>query len=273
MPDDSRVLALSRSTQRNDAIVVFPHAGGSPRFYTSWCRELPAGVDLYGVTYPGRDMLLDEPPPETLVDLASDCATEMEPIIQALGSVVMFGHSMGAYVAFEATRSLERSGIPVTALVALERRHRTSAPSKPGIALVTMTCFGTRANWTSAAGRCLRCPSCDGCFCPPSGTTIDWSKTYRAEPDPQLSCPMHIMYGESDPEVAGVAFGGMGRLYTSRLACAAFSRRPFLSCRPHSPDRRSHIRHPQSPLGHCPVRFGLDHHKARSLTIRARSMP
>lgn len=197
-----RVLALSRSTQRNDAIVVFPHAGGSPRFYTSWCRELPAGVDLYGVTYPGRDMLLDEPPPETLVDLASDCATELEPIIQALGSVVMFGHSMGAYVAFEATRSLERSGIPVTALVA----SGAEAPH-----------FGTEQAWHRACdddlfrhtgeldvrGReVLAVPELRRMFLPTIRDDYRLVENYRAEPDPQLSCPMHIMYGESDPEVA-----------------------------------------------------------------------
>ena len=174
-PNDSPRPALSprASTTGNRAIVVFPHAGGSPRSYISWCSDLPPGFDLYGVTYPGRDMLLDEPAPETLIDLALDCATELEPIIQSSDSVVMFGHSMGAYVAFEATRSLQRSGIPVTALVAsgADAPH-SRAPSRSGIALVTMTWFGTSASWTPAAGMCSRCPNCDRYFCPPSETTI-----------------------------------------------------------------------------------------------------
>ena len=57
-----RVRALSSSGMSdspNDAVVAFPHAGGSSRFYIPWCRELGADVDLYGVTYPGRDLLLD----------------------------------------------------------------------------------------------------------------------------------------------------------------------------------------------------------------------
>jgi pyochelin biosynthetic protein PchC len=197
----SRVRALSRSTPRNRAIVVFPHAGGSPRFYSSWCRELPAGVDLYGVTYPGRDLLLDEPASDTLVHLASDCATELEPIIGSSDSVVMFGHSMGSYVAFEAIRSLGQSEIPVTALVA-------SGADAPHL--------GTEQAWHRACDddllrhlgeldvrsrEVLAVPELRRMFLPTIRDDYRLVENYRAELNPQVSCPIHIMYGESDPEV------------------------------------------------------------------------
>jgi pyochelin biosynthetic protein PchC len=196
-----RIQALSGSTPRNRAVVVFPHAGGSPRSYTSWCRELPAGIDLYGVTYPGRDLLLGEPAPDTLVDLASDCATELEPIIGSSVPAVMFGHSMGSYVAFEAIRSLERSGIPVTAFVA----SGADAPH-----------FGTDQTWHRACDddlvrhvgeldvrsrEVLAVPELRQMFLPTIRDDYRLVEHYRAGPNPQVSCPIHIMYGESDPEV------------------------------------------------------------------------
>ncbi|MGH3970897.1 MAG: thioesterase II family protein, partial [Mycobacterium sp.] len=188
-----RVQTLWRSTPRNRAIVVFPHAGGSPRFYASWCREIPTGVDLYGVTYPGRDQLLGEPPPETLVGLASDCATELEPIIQSSAGVVMFGHSMGSYVAFEATRSLERSGIPVTALVA----SGADAPHLRTEQAWHRACDDDLVRHVSeldaGSGEVLAVPELRRMFLPTIRDDYRLVEHYRAERDPQLSCPIHIM--------------------------------------------------------------------------------
>lgn len=199
-----RVQALSASVPGNHAVVAFPHAGGSPRSYLSWLRELPAGIDLYGVTYPGRDMLLGEAAPETLVELASACAAQVEPIVRSAGSMVMFGHSMGAYVAFEATRSLQRSGIPVTALV-------VSGAEAPH--------FGTDEVWHRASDddlvghigevdlrsrEVLAVPELRRMFLPTIRDDYRLIENYRAAPDPQLGCPIHILYGESDPEVSAV---------------------------------------------------------------------
>ncbi len=189
----------------NHAIVVFPHGGGSPRFYAGWRRELPAGVDLYGVTYPGRDALLDEPAPDTLADLAAECATELKPVVQSSSSVVMFGHSMGAYVAFEASRSLEQSRIPLTALVA-------SGAEAPHLELQR----GAEQAWHRASdedlvrhtseldprgGEVLAVPEMRRVFLPAIRDDYRLVENYRAEPNPRLSCPIHIIYGESDPEV------------------------------------------------------------------------
>lgn len=201
----ARVRALSEATPGNHVIVVFPHAGGSPRFFSSWCRELPAGVDLYGVTYPGRDLLLDEPAPDTLVDLGSDCGTELEPIIPSSGSVVMFGHSMGASVAFEATRSLERSGIPVTALV-VSGADAPHLEPRPGIERAWhRACDDDLVRHTGELDvrslEVLAVPELRQLFLPAIRDDYRLIENYRAEPDPRLSCPLHVMYGTSDPEV------------------------------------------------------------------------
>lgn len=201
----ARVRALSEATPGNHVIVVFPHAGGSPRFFSSWCRELPAGVDLYGVTYPGRDLLLDEPAPDTLVELGSDCGTELEPMIASSGSVVMFGHSMGASVAFEATRSLERSGIPVTALV-VSGADAPHLEPRPGIERAWhRACDDDLVRHTGQLDvrslEVLAVPELRQLFLPAIRDDYRLIENYRAEPDPRLSCPLHVMYGTSDPEV------------------------------------------------------------------------
>jgi len=255
-----RVQALSRSSARNRAIVVFPHAGASPRFYSSWCRELPAGVDLYGVTYPGRDQLFGEPAPDTLVDLASDCATELAPIIQSSGSVVIFGHSMGSYVAFEAVRSLEQSGISVTALV----MSGAEAPH-----------FGTEQAWHRASDddlvrhiseldvrsrEVLAVPELRRMFLPIIRDDHRLVERYRDEPNPQVSCPIHIMYGESDPEVSA----------SRCTAWAAYTRADW-HVRPFPGDHFYLAAHTAQLVAY--LADILLFHQERSRTIRARPMP
>ncbi|MER7169269.1 alpha/beta fold hydrolase [Micromonospora sp. NPDC000207] len=96
-------------------LVALPHAGGSAGFFHQWARLLPRGVELWAVQYPGRQDRAGEP-----------CATRMselvEPVVAALAPVAgpdlaVFGHSMGAAVAVEVTRELERrTGRPLARL-------------------------------------------------------------------------------------------------------------------------------------------------------------
>ncbi|MGV9311858.1 thioesterase II family protein [Streptomyces sp. NPDC003691] len=85
-------------------LVCFPHAGGSARFFYPWPRELPTGVELLAVQYPGRDDRLGEPVPVRMDELADPLAEA----VAGAGDVplVLFGHSMGASVAFEVARRL-----------------------------------------------------------------------------------------------------------------------------------------------------------------------
>lgn len=197
----ARVGVLSESIPGDHAVVVFPHAGASPRFFAPWSRELRGDFALYGVTYPGRDMLMDEPAPETLVELADQCAIELEPIVRSSNSVVMFGHSMGSLVALEAIRSLERSGLAVTALVA----SGSDAPH-----------LGTDQTWHRASDdelvahltdlapdsrEVFAIPELRDMLLPVSREDFRLVETYRSELHPRISCPIHVVNGDSDPEV------------------------------------------------------------------------
>lgn len=87
------------------AIVVFPHAGGSPRFYAHWVKVL-LNHQLWGIVYPGRDTRLHTPHPSSLSALARECALHLDALLP-LNPTLLVGHSMGAWVAWEAARYLE----------------------------------------------------------------------------------------------------------------------------------------------------------------------
>lgn len=100
--------------QYRGAIVVFPHAGAAATSYRTLAEALSAGGDTFVVQYPRRAERLNHPAPETLHDLARGLF-EAGPWDRA-APLRLFGHSMGAVVAFEFARIAEQRGTAVRKL-------------------------------------------------------------------------------------------------------------------------------------------------------------
>ncbi|MFF8405610.1 thioesterase II family protein [Streptomyces sp. NPDC015684] len=84
-------------------LLVFPHAGAGPGTYTRLLDGLPADVELLGVTLPGREHRVAEPPGTTLAATVSGVFGELgrrEPL-----PTVFYGHSMGALLAAATARA------------------------------------------------------------------------------------------------------------------------------------------------------------------------
>jgi len=92
-------------------LFCFPCAGSGASMFRTWTRYLPAGVDLRAVQLPGRENRRQEAPYTDLKPLVSDAAVALEPLLDK--PFAMFGHSMGALVAFEAAREIRRRSGPV----------------------------------------------------------------------------------------------------------------------------------------------------------------
>ncbi|MGY5208872.1 thioesterase II family protein [Nocardia gipuzkoensis] len=113
--DSAWLRTLRSETVVRHHLLCFPPGGGSATAYRDLAQRFGPGVAVFAVQYPGRQDRLGEDPITDLVALADRIARE----VLAQGRVAglsLFGHSMGATVAFETARRLERAGQPVTTL-------------------------------------------------------------------------------------------------------------------------------------------------------------
>jgi len=71
-------------------------------------RALPADIELLAACLPGRESRLREPPATHLLALAAQITRDLVATVD--GPYLIFGHSMGAMLAYEVCRWLQRTG-------------------------------------------------------------------------------------------------------------------------------------------------------------------
>jgi surfactin synthase thioesterase subunit len=105
----------SEAQTSDGATVVFPHAGGAAAAYRPLAAALAAGGNgVYVVQYPQRADRLTHPAPETVEELAAQLFDAGD--WGRLGPLKLFGHCMGAVIAFEFARVAEARGVDVSRL-------------------------------------------------------------------------------------------------------------------------------------------------------------
>jgi pyochelin biosynthesis protein PchC len=96
-------------------LVCLPHAGGGANAFRGWADRLPHDVELLAARYPGRQDRLREPCVATMAEMADRITDALAGLRDR--PLALFGHSMGASIAYEvAIRSQER-GTPAAALL------------------------------------------------------------------------------------------------------------------------------------------------------------
>ncbi len=100
-------------------LACFPHAGAAADAFAALARTLPDDVEVLTFQYPGRRERRSEPCAADITDLAEEAARFLAPYTDR--PLSLLGHSMGALVAFETTRLLERRGAVTRLFVSAAR--------------------------------------------------------------------------------------------------------------------------------------------------------
>ncbi|HEX2312221.1 MAG TPA: alpha/beta fold hydrolase [Thermomonospora sp.] len=184
--------------QDGPRLVCFPHAGGSASFYHPLSATLAPFTETLTVQYPGRQDRRAEPPATTIEELADRAFAALRP--WADRRLALFGHSMGALVAYEVARRLEeRTGTPPTVLVASGRRapsiHRPEtahARDDAGLLAELRRLSGTDESL-------LGDEEIQRMILPALRADYAALDSYRFTGPRSLSCPVTVLYGDRDP--------------------------------------------------------------------------
>ena len=101
-------------------LIGFPHAGGAATVFYPWSAVLQPDVAVHGVQLPGREDRWREAPVRRVDDVVAAVADALGVLDQR--PFVLFGHSLGALLAFELARHLRRAGRPGPAALIVSAR-------------------------------------------------------------------------------------------------------------------------------------------------------
>lgn len=82
-------------------LICLAHAGGSASSYLRWSRFLDPGVELIPLEYAGRGARSSEALFENMDEAVSDLVNILKPWLADGAPYALFGHSLGALVAYE----------------------------------------------------------------------------------------------------------------------------------------------------------------------------
>ncbi len=109
-------------------LFVLHHAGGSHLLYRHWPAELPDTWDVTLLDAPGHGLLLDQPQIADAGHLADHLLRLIGPELTD-SPYALFGHSMGALLAYEITRRAVDRGLPLPVWIGVSAR---TAPQVAG---------------------------------------------------------------------------------------------------------------------------------------------
>ncbi len=178
-------------------LVCCPHSGSGISPFVAWGRQLPGGVSLCPVRYPGRETAMDRAPLRSVAAL-------VDGILGALSGraglpTVILGHSLGAAVAYDLARALQALGTPPALLVASGRQAPEHAQGT-GLSELTDAALideiSRRYGGIPAAVRAE--PELLAMMLPILRADLVAAESWRPRPGPRWAGPTWVVNGDGD---------------------------------------------------------------------------
>lgn len=189
-------------------LFCFPFAGGGASSYRTWPAHLPADVEVLAIQLPGREERLPETPFRDVSDLVPVLVEVLTPWLDR--SFALFGHSMGALVAFELARALRARGKPLPAHLFLSAHCGPRKPHclPPVEAMPDDELSRVLRRLGGSSDASLADDEVMQIVLPLIRADLTLCERYRYVPDEPLSCPISAFGGTLDDFVRRADLAG-----------------------------------------------------------------
>ncbi len=189
-------------------LACFHHAGGSAASFNSWSRALPEWIEVHKVQLPGRDPAGPERTHTQVATLIPGLLEKLAPVFA--GPFALYGHSLGALVAFELARALRAAGGPAPLALFVSGRRAPQVPlSMPALCdLPEDRLIPCLIELGGMSPELIRKPEWMRYFIPVMRADLAVSDHYDYPPGAPLECPLFAFKGAADPIVSQSDFDG-----------------------------------------------------------------
>ncbi len=185
-------------------LIAFPHAGAGAASFARWPEVFGPAITFVRAQLPGREDAAAEPPARRVADVTGPLCDQVTAGVVAAGrgAVALYGHSMGALVAFELARALSAAGTPPVHLFVSGRRAPHQPNRRPRIDRYPDAEFADALESMGATDGVLpRTRAFLRYAVRVTRADLELSEEYDYPPAPRLRCGITAFYGTEDPVV------------------------------------------------------------------------
>ena len=178
-------------------LLCLPPAGGGVSAFGGWAAAMPPSMELGIVRLPGRESRFGEPPFDRMGPLLDALAEAVVPHLDR--PFALFGHSLGARVAFELTRRLRREGGPTPLRLYVSACAAPQLPRGEPIHDLSHDAFVAKLHELGGTpSAVLANPELLEIVLPIVRADLAVLETCGYEEDRPLDCPIHAFAGTAD---------------------------------------------------------------------------
>jgi medium-chain acyl-[acyl-carrier-protein] hydrolase len=198
---------VSERDLESDGIRLFclPHAGSGAAGFYRWKRLLPEPIRVCPVLPPGREVRLAETPLLRIEQVVDGLQAEVGPLLRETPYAI-FGHSMGALLAFEWARRIAEHGLPEPHMLFVSGRNAPRISARRVLHRLPDEAFveALQHRYGGVPDGFLEDAELREVFLPILRADLEVVETYAFEAGGALRCPVMSLAGEQDGSVSEI---------------------------------------------------------------------
>jgi len=199
-------------------LLCLPFAGAGASFFHPW-REIEVdGITLHPVQLPGRERRIAEPPYTDVHRAADGLLPDIARLPLGPGPLAVFGHSLGAVLAFELVRRLEARGTPVAHLFVSGSPDPWSAREQRAGGLDDERFLARVEEFAGYRHPVFDHPEMRQLLLPTLRADVEMHEAYRPRSGAPVEAPVTVLHAASDELVSAAAAAGWQAATTAAFA-------------------------------------------------------